>query len=60
MWSFANFSTDANPDVDLSQADRELLLHNFVAYLMEFFRPRYIVPQTLKIAQEMEAMGCNG
>lgn len=34
--------------------------HNYIVYLMEFFRPRYIIPQTLKIGQEMEALGCSG
>jgi hypothetical protein len=31
-----------------------------IKYMIEFFRPRYIIPQALKIAQEMEAMGCSG
>ncbi|WP_297695439.1 hypothetical protein [uncultured Eudoraea sp.] len=31
-----------------------------IKYMIEFFRPRYIIPQTLKIGQEMEAMGCSG
>lgn len=30
-----------------------------IKYMIEFFRPRYIIPRTLKIAQEMEAMGCS-
>ncbi|NNK17992.1 MAG: hypothetical protein HKP49_02465 [Maribacter sp.] len=31
-----------------------------IKYMIEFFRPRYIIPQTIKIGQEMEAMGCSG
>ncbi|RTE52317.1 hypothetical protein EHW67_19250 [Arenibacter aquaticus] len=31
-----------------------------IKYMIEFFRPRYIIPQTLKIAEEMEALGCSG
>lgn len=31
-----------------------------IKYMIEFFRPRYIIPQTLKIGQEMEALGCSG
>lgn len=38
----------------------DVTFHNYIVYLMEFFRPRYIISQTLKIAQEMEAMGCSG
>ena len=39
--------------------NHENLFHNYVPYLMEFFRPRYIIPRTLEIAQEMEVMGCS-
>ena len=28
-------------------------------YMIEFFKPQYIIPRTLQIAQEMEAMGCS-
>ena len=31
-----------------------------IKYMIEFFRPRYIIPRTLKIGQEMEALGCSG
>lgn len=34
--------------------------HNYIAYLIAFFRPSFIIPQTLKIAEEMEALGCSG
>ncbi|MAU27222.1 MAG: hypothetical protein CMH48_06570 [Muricauda sp.] len=30
-----------------------------MSYLIEFFKPRYIIPRTLQIAQEMEALGCS-
>ena len=32
----------------------------YIKYMIELFRPRYIIPRTLKIGQEMEAMGCSG
>ena len=41
-------------------ASAETMNHNYLVYLMEFFRPRYIIPQSLKIAREMEALGCGG
>ena len=31
-----------------------------IKYMIEFFRPRYIIPRTIEIGQEMEAMGCSG
>ncbi len=34
--------------------------HNYIAYLLAFFKPSFIIPQTLKIGQEMEALGCSG
>ena len=41
-------------------ASAETMNHNYLVYLMEFFRPRYIIPQSLKIDREMEALGCSG
>lgn len=46
--------------VDMGPDRYEELYVEVMKYLIEFFKPRYIIPQTLKIAQEMEDMGCSG
>jgi hypothetical protein len=52
MQQFSDNLPTAGPD----ESEASILLK----YIIEFFRPRYIIPQSLKIAQEMEALGCNG
>jgi len=43
-----------------SQGDLDTYYRNFLVYLMEYFRPRYILPRTLEIGRKMEALGCSG
>ena len=46
-------------DLSVHENSPEELVHT-LKYMIEFFRPRYIISETLKIGQEMEALGCNG
>lgn len=32
---------------------------HIMKYMIEFFRPRYIIPRTLEIGQKMETLGCS-
>lgn len=42
-----------------AQGDLDTYYQNFLVYLIEYFRPRYILPRTLEIGRKMEALGCN-
>ncbi len=50
------YSSDSNlPTPTEGQLDAATM-----KYLIEFFKPSFIIPRTLEIGQEMEAMGCSG
>lgn len=58
--SFLNGVADQDAgDLSVYNGAPDTPIH-IMKYIIEFFRPRYIIPQALKIAQEMEAMGCSG
>ncbi len=45
-------------DFSVDRGSPEEMLH-FMKYLIEFFKPSYIIPRTLEIGRKMEALGCN-